>query len=63
MRIIICYLDHLDLQIIEVLRVNFQICTHNKSHIFFIYLYLDINIIDNLYIGHFGFINKLNEKN
>jgi len=50
MRIIICYLDNLDLQIIVVLRVNYQICTHKKSHIFFIYLYVDINIIDDLYI-------------
>jgi len=62
MRIIICYFDNLDLQIIEVLRVNYQICTDNKSHTFVIYLYADINIIDNLYIAQFGFISKLNEK-
>jgi len=62
MRMIICYLDNFDLQIIEVLRVNYQICTYNKSNVFFIYLYVDINIINNLEIVQFGFINKLYEK-
>jgi len=56
MRIIICYLDNLDLQITEVLRVKYQIYTHSKSHLFLIYLYVDINIIDNLCIRQFGLL-------